>query len=349
MKKAYLYSRDSYDWIVKKMSANLNLITDVPGVFVGNSQDPILASGVTTIIFEKPAVASIAIHGGAPGTRDCALLEPEMTVQAVDAIVLSGGSSFGLDAVGGVLGFLRECGRGFVIGEARVPIVPGAILFDLINGGNKNWGRKQPYWELGYQAAKAYGKEFSLGTIGAGYGANTSNLKGGLGSASAITSNGYRVGVVVAVNSLGQATIGDSANFWANPYEVDGEFGGLGCPLPMPETALDVHLQTDSLANTTIAVIATDAPLTKAQAKRISVQSHDGMAHALRPAHAELDGDLVFVASTHSSLRQPDLRDLAEIGMVAADTLARAIARGVYEAKALPFQNALPAWKNLFS
>ena len=331
------------------MCRSLNLITDVPGVYVGNSHDHALASGVTSIVFEKPAVASIAIHGGAPGTRDCALLEPEMTVQTVDAIVLSGGSTFGLDAVGGVLGFLRERGRGFVIGNAKVPIVPGAILFDLLNGGNKNWGLMPPYWELGYKSAQAYGREFELGTVGAGYGANTSNLKGGLGSASAITSNGYRIGVIVAVNSLGQATIGDSPNFWSNPYEVKAEFGGLGCPLPIPKTALDMRLQTDNLENTTIAVVTTDAPLTKAQAKRVAVQSHDGMAHALRPAHAELDGDLIFMTSTCANLRKPELRDLAEIGMVAADTLARAIARGVYEAKALSFTGALPAWKDLYS
>ena len=129
------------------MTSLLNLITDVPGLAVGNAGDATLASGVTVVVFDEPAVASIAIHGGAPGVRDTALLEPEMTVERVDALALSGGSSFGLDAMGGVLAALREQGRGFAIGDARVPIVPGAILFDLLNGGDKNWGRKPPYWD----------------------------------------------------------------------------------------------------------------------------------------------------------------------------------------------------------
>jgi L-aminopeptidase/D-esterase-like protein len=326
-----------------------NLITDVPGLAVGNAQDTRLASGVTVVVFDAPAVASLAIHGGAPGVRDTALLEPEMTVESIDALTLSGGSSFGLDAMGGVLALLREQGRGFAIGGVQVPIVPGAILFDLLNGGDKNWGRKPPYWELGYEAAKNTARNFSLGASGAGFGASTANLKGGLGSASAVTSQGYRVGAIVAVNAVGQATIGDSPHFWAAPYERDTEFGGLGWPSSTPETALAMRLQTDRLTNTTIAIVATDAPLTKPQAKRLAIQAHDGMAHALRPAHAALDGDLIFAASTARNSRSPDLRDLTEIGMTAADTLARAIARGIYEATPLPYDDALPAWRDLFA
>ena len=207
------------------MTGCLNLITDVPGLAVGNAEDARLASGVTVVVFDEPAVASLAIHGGAPGVRDTALLEPEMTVERIDALALSGGSSFGLDAMGGVLAALQEQGRGFAIGDARVPIVPGAILFDLLNGGDKNWGRKPPYWDLGFEAATKAGRMFGLGVAGAGHGANTANLKGGLGSASAITSNGYRVGAIVAVNSLGQATIGDGPHFWAAPIELGAEFG----------------------------------------------------------------------------------------------------------------------------
>ena len=310
-----------------------NLITDVPGLAVGNAHDERLASGVTVVVFDAPAVASVAIHGGAPGVRDSALLEPEMTVEGIDALALSGGSTFGLDAMGGVLALMRERGRGFAIGDVRVPIVPGAILFDLHNGGHKNWGRMPPYWELGYEAAKNAGRDFRLGSSGAGFGASTANLKGGLGSASAVTSQGYRVGAIVAVNAVGQATIGDSQYFWAAPFERNAEFGGLGWPSPMPPTALAMRLQTDSLTNTTIAIVATDAPLSKPQAKRVAVQAHDGMAQALRPAHAALDGDLVFAASTGRSPRSPDLRDLTEIGMIAADVLARAIGRGVFEAR----------------
>jgi L-aminopeptidase/D-esterase-like protein len=331
------------------MAGFANLITDLPGLAVGHAQDPRLASGVTVALFDEPAVASIAIHGFAPGVRDTALLEAEMTVDRVDALAISGGSSFGLDAMGGVLALLREQGRGFLIGDVRVPIVPGAILFDLLNGGDKNWGRTPPYWELGFAAAKTAARDFPLGSCGAGLGANTANLKGGLGSASAVTSNGYRVGALVAVNSLGQTTIGDSPHFWAAPFERGVEYGGLGWPNPTPGAALEMRLQSDRLDNTTVAIVATDAPLTKAEAKRLAVQAHDGMAHALRPAHGALDGDIVFSASTARNPRPLQPRDLAEIGMIVADTLARAIARGVYEATALPFDGALPAWRDLYS
>jgi L-aminopeptidase/D-esterase-like protein len=325
-----------------------NLITDVPGVSVGHAQDATLASGVTAVIFDAPAVASIAIHGGAPGVRDTALLEPEMTVERIDALTLSGGSVYGLDAAGGVLEFLRASGRGFAIGDVCVPIVPGAILFDLLNGGDKDWRGRAPYWDLGFAAAKTAARGFAIGSVGAGLGATTVNLKGGLGSASAVTSGGYVVGAIVAVNSVGQATIGDGPHFWAAPFERGAEYGGLGWPASPPETALSMRLKTDQLTNTTIAVVATDAPLSKAQAKRIAIQAHDGMAHALRPSHAALDGDLIFAASTERNPRAPTPRELAEIGMLAADTLARAIARAVYEATPLKVPGALPSWREAF-
>ncbi len=326
-----------------------NLITDVPGLKVGNAQDARLASGVTTLVFDAPAIASIAIHGGAPGVRDAALLEPEMTVERVDALVLSGGSAFGLDAMGGAQAALRANGRGFEIGGVRVPIAPGAILFDLLNGGDKNWGVKPPYWDLGFAATQAAALDFTLGTAGAGFGATTANLKGGLGSTSARTSHGFNVGALVAVNALGQATIGDGPHFWAALCEQGDEFGGLGWPTPLPANALACHVKGDAPQNTTIAIVATDASLTKAQCKRLAVQAHDGMAHALRPAHAALDGDLVFAASTGLAPSAPTLRDLTEIGMVAADCLARAIARAIYEATALDAAGALSDWRTRFA
>lgn len=328
-----------------------NLITDVPGLKVGNAHDVALASGVTAIIFDRPAAASIAIHGGAPGVRDAALLEPEMTVEAVDALVLSGGSCFGLDAPGGVLAALREVGRGFAIRDIRVPIAPGAIIFDLLNGGDKNWPRQPPYWDLGYRAARAAQLQFALGTHGAGYGATTANLKGGLGSASAVTSAGYVVGAVVSVNAVGRATIGDGPHFWAAPYERDGEFGGLGLPSTFPAEATVMRVKGDPdpvPENTTIAVVATDAPMTKAQAKRMAIMAHDGMALALSPTHAAMDGDTIFAAATGLSERAPSARDLTEIGWLAAHCLARAIARGVHAATALPFEGALPDWSSRF-
>ncbi|HEX4765653.1 MAG TPA: P1 family peptidase [Lichenihabitans sp.] len=333
--------------------AGRNLITDVAGLKVGHAHDQALASGTTVVVFDRPAVASIAIHGGAPGVRDTALLEPEMTVEAIDALVLSGGSAFGLDAMGGVQAALAEAGRGFEVGRVRVPLAPGAVLFDLANGGDKAWGRRAPYWDLGYAAAQAAATDFALGSVGAGLGATTANLKGGLGSASAATSRGYRIGAIVAVNALGQATVGDGPHFWAAPYEQGQEFGGLGLPAPWPaealrlRTKLDAHPEASAPTATTIAIVATDAPLTKAQCKRLAVMAQGGLAMAVRPAHAALDGDTVFAAATGRAERDPDMRDLTEIGALAADCLARAVARGVHAAEPLRLAGALPCWRDL--
>ena len=326
-----------------------NLISDVAGVSVGNAQDLALGSGVTALIFDEPAAASIAVHGGAPGLRDTALLEPDMTVGAVDGLALSGGSAFGLDAMGGVQAWLREQGRGFQVRSARVPIVPGAILFDLLNGGDKNWGRMPPYWALGYEAASRAAPDFALGTAGAGAGATTATFKGGLGSTSAATSGGYRVGALVAVNAVGSAVIGEGPQFWAGQVEHGSEFGGLGVPARLFHDQLVMRVKGDEPENTTIAIVATDAALSKQQLKRIAVMAHDGLGRALRPTHAMQDGDVVFAAATGRRATPASLRDITEIGMVAADCLARAIARGVYEARALPYPGAQPAWRDRFS
>src|SRR5262245_4039396 len=203
-----------------------NLITDIAGVHVGHADDHRLGSGVTAIVFDTPAVAAIDIRGGGPGTREGALLDPANTVDRIDAIALSGGSAFGLDAASGIQSWLREQGRGFAVREARVPIVPGAILFDLLSGGDKNWGRFPPYRELGYAAAAAAAKDFALGSVGAGLGATTVNLKGGLGAAAATAADGVMVGALAAANPAGSAVIGDGPWFWAAPFEQDGEFGG---------------------------------------------------------------------------------------------------------------------------
>jgi L-aminopeptidase/D-esterase-like protein len=325
-----------------------NLITDIPGIMVGNAHDALIASGVTALIFEEPAVASIAVHGGAPGLRDTALLEPHMTVERADALVLSGGSVHGLDSMGGVIAFLREKGRGYKVSTLNVPIVPGAILFDLLNGGDKSFGREPVYWHLGYRAAAAAGENFALGSIGAGYGATTANLKGGLGSASASTSTGFRAGALVAVNALGQATIGDGPHFWAAPYERAREFGGLGWPAPWPSAGLAFQIKSADAENTTIAIVATDAALTKPEAKRLAIMAHDGIARALRPSHACMDGDTIFAAATGTAKIVPTVGDRIEIGLVAADCLSRAIARAVYEADALPFPGALKSWKGRY-
>jgi len=325
-----------------------NLITDIAGVSVGSADDPKLASGVTAVVFDEPAVASIAIHGGAPAVRDTALLEPEMTVERVDGFVLSGGSAFGLDAAGGAMAWLAEKGRGFLAHGIRVPIVPGASLFDLANGGDKAWGRPPPYWELGYRAAAAAGPVFALGTQGAGYGANAFGLKGGLGSASALSSRGFQVGALAAANPGGRVTRGESPHFWAAPYERDGEFGGRGHGPAHPEDHLALRLRSDGPASTILVFVATDAPLAKAQVKRLAIMAQSGFALACRPALSPVDGDVVFAAATARAAGTPDVRDLAEIGMLAAECVARSIARGIYEATPLKVPGALPSWRQRF-
>ena len=323
----------------------LNLITDVEGVRIGSAHDERLASGVTVVLFDEPAVASIAINGGAPALRDTALLEPEMTIERVDGFVLSGGSAYGLDAAGGVMAYLAGIGRGFEHRGARVPIVPGASLFDLLNGGDKAWGVKPPYWEMGFKAASTAAVGFALGTAGAGFGATTYDLKGGQGSASAVTSSGFRVGALVVVNSVGRATRGESLHFWAAPYERGSEFGGLGFGPNHIEDHLTLRLKSDTPSSTDLAVVVTDAALTTTQLKRVAMMAQDGCALALRPAHAPMDNDVVLAAATARASAALDLRDLTEIGMVAAECVARAVARGVYEASPLPFAGAQPTWR----
>jgi len=325
-----------------------NAITDVAGLKVGHAEDARIASGVTAVIFDEPCIASMAVGGGAPGERDTALLEPGMTVERVDALVLSGGSAFGLDAMGGVQALLRGQGRGLQVGDVRVPIVPGAILFDLANGGDKAWGQTPVYWHLGHRAAWHAGLDVAQGSVGAGLGATTANLKGGVGTASARTSAGFTVGAIVAVNALGSATIGDGPHFWAAPYERNGEFGGRGWPMPLPGDALGCRIKGLAPQDTTLAIVATDAALTKTEVKRLAAMAQDGFARALRPTHAALDGDTVFAAATACVSAAPTPFDKVEIGTLAADCVARAIALGVYEAKALPFAGAQACWKGRF-
>lgn len=326
-----------------------NLITDVPGVRVGHAQDDRLGSGVTAVVFDRAVAASVDIRGGGPGTRETALLDPAQTVEGIDAIVLSGGSAFGLDAASGTQAYLREQGRGFAVREARVPIVPAAILFDLLSGGDKNWGRYPPYRELGYEAARTAGAAFALGSAGAGLGATTVNLKGGIGSASAVTGNGVRVGAVVAVNAAGSVTIGGRAQFWAAPFECGGEFGGRGFPEKLGDSDLAFRSKGLPGQSTTLAVVATDAKLSKAQCHRLAVMAQTGLARAIYPVHTPLDGDIVFAAATGDKPLADPIYGLSELGVLAAAVLARAIARGVYEATALPFPGALPSWKDAFA
>ncbi len=322
----------------------LNLITDVAGMRVGNSSDAKIKTGCTVLVADAPFTASVHIMGGAPGTRETDLLAPDKTVEQVDALVLSGGSAFGLDAASGVADALRAQGRGFAVGDQNVPIVPGAILFDLLNGGDKNWP-ENPYKSLGKQALGSASDSFSLGSHGAGTGATTASLMGGLGSASIVLPSGHTVGALVAVNALGSATVGQSRHFWAAPFEIGSEFGALG-PAPdypephIPPTKLSQH------ANTTIGIVATDAALTQAQCTRLATAAHDGYARALFPSHTPMDGDLIFAAATGAKPLQNPLPDLLYLGHAAATVMARAIARAIFHAT--PSEgDPLPCWSSL--
>lgn len=319
----------------------LNLITDVAGLRVGQAQDDRLKSGVTVAVGDAPMVAGICVMGGAPGTRESDLLAPDRMVQAVDAVVVSGGSAFGLDAAGGVVDGLRAMGRGFAVGAARVPIVPGAILFDLLNGGDKGW-TVNPYPALGRAALAGAGRVIALGSAGAGTGATVAGLKGGLGSASVLV-GGVTVGALVAVNAVGGVTVGEGPHFWAAPFEMDAEFGGLGMA---PAAPAGLAMARKRLGEaTTIAIVATDATLTKAQATRMATAAHDGIARAVVPAHTPHDGDLVYALSTGRTML-PEGGDLL-LGHAAATCLSRAIARAVWHAAPAP-GDLLPCWRARF-
>ncbi|MGC9417755.1 MAG: P1 family peptidase [Rhodovulum sp.] len=320
-----------------------NLITDVAGLKVGQAHDARVKTGVSVLVGAAPFVAGVHVMGGAPGTRETDLLAPDRLVQEVDALVLAGGSAFGLDAASGVADGLRAMGRGFEVGGQRVPIVPGAILFDLLNGGDKDWD-DNPYKKLGNYALGAAAEAFTLGSAGAGFGATTADLKGGLGSASVVLESGITVGALVAVNAVGSAVMGGGPEFWAAPFEIGNEFGGLGVGRQNPAAVPPTKLTGQA---TTIAIVATDAALTQAQATRLAVAAHDGIARALVPSHTPFDGDLVFAAATGARpLGDGELEPLL-LGHAASFCLARAIARGVYHAT--PADNdPLPCWQARF-
>jgi D-aminopeptidase len=332
-----------------------NLITDVPGIRIGASHDARLRSGVTVILPDRPVRASADIRGGGPGTRETETLSDAGVVNEVHALVLSGGSAFGLDAATGVQSYLREKGVGFAVGPVTVPIVPQAILFDLINGGDKQWGRHPPYRDMAYEAAAtAAAEDFMLGTAGAGFGATVAwaksgqRMMGGLGSASLIRADGLAVGALAAVNAAGTVTVGDGPHFWAAPFEWNAEFGGRGLPPAFGEAARVPVLKGAPAQNTTLAVIATNAILTKGELKRLAVMAQTGLARAIQPVHTPLDGDVVFALATGERALPIPVFDLTELGVLAANTLARAVARGVYEAGGLPGVSDAPAYREIF-
>jgi L-aminopeptidase/D-esterase-like protein len=326
-----------------------NLITDVPGILVGQAEDYGSITGTTVVLAEQPAMASVDVRGGAPGSRETELLAPETLVDRVDAVVLSGGSAFGLDAAAGVMDWLAEAGRGFAVGSTmrsptiRVPIVPAAILFDLGFPGRRPWATEPPYRALGRAAVTAAAKDFVLGNAGAGLGATAGRLKGGIGSASLRIAEGATVGAIVAVNSWGATVRPDCGRFWAADLALAGEID----PQPAAsETAVDLEdlsgcAGVAPAANTTIAVVATDAALDKRSCRRLAIMAQDGLARAIRPAHTPFDGDTVFALSTgNGPVVAPS--HLLKLGNAAADCLARAIMRAVLAAEPL---GGFPSWR----
>ena len=313
-----------------------NLITDVDGILVGNAEDQAARSGVTVVLPDAPVVAAADRRGGAPGTRETDLLDPSCLVERIDAVVLSGGSAFGLDAASGASSWLAARGRGYPVGTARVPVVPAAILFDLLNDGDKDWGVDPPYRELGRAACDTAASDFALGNAGAGLGAKAGALKGGLGSASAITPDGVQVGALVAANPFGSVTMPNSPTLWAWALEQDGEFGGQPAPRPLAAGDLDYTAAGTLGGHTTLGVVATNLVLDKARAQRLAVMAQDGLARAIRPVHTPFDGDVVFALATG---RLADVEAtpalVARVGLLAADCLARAVGRAVVEARTL--------------
>lgn len=334
-----------------------NLITDVAGLRVGQAEDARVRTGVTVIVADGRAVCACDARGGGPGTRETDALRPETLVDAVDAVVLGGGSVYGLAAADGVTAVLGARQQGFRLSVAAgvppSPIVPAAILYDLANGGAKDWGEEPPYRALGRAALAVAAESFALGTAGAGYGAMAGRLKGGVGSASIVGEEGLTVGAIAAVNSFGSVVAPGGRTFWAAPYEIDGEFGGLGSA-GLSARSGDWGLAKGMAegaaaprANTTIACIATDATLSVAEAQRLAIMAQDGLARAIRPAHAPVDGDVVFALATgRRPLEGPRHVAITRLGALAADCLARAIARGVYAATPWPGA-ATPCWRDL--
>ncbi len=328
-----------------------NLITDVAGLRVGNAADGRVRSGVTVLTADAPLVAVADLRGGAPGSRELAVLDPVNLVGQADAIVLAGGSVHGLDAASGVVAGLHAAGRGFRMTPQAppAPIVPAAILFDLTNGGDKDWGDESPYRALGRAALAEASADFALGNGGAGLGARAGAYKGGLGSASSLTDDGFTVGALVAVNSLGSPLMPGTDVFWAFPFEQDKEFGGRRLSSDVPvvsDLPADMKGAVRPGANTTIAIVAVDADVSRVELQRIAIMAADGFARALRPVHTPFDGDIVFaVATGKRPLGEPRQRGIMRLGSIAADTLSRAIARGVYEAETL---GAMTSYRDSF-
>ncbi len=331
-------------------SGENNLITDVDGILVGNAEDKEIGTGTTILIPPIGSTAAADVRGGAPGTREVGALNPYNLVDTIDAIVLSGGSAWGLEAASSAANYIGKSGRGFKTAEniKNVPMVPAAILFDLNNGGNKDWGDEPPYNNLGIEASTKASEKFELGNVGAGYGAKAGSLKGGLGSASFENEKGLKIGGLFAVNSFGSVVNYETGQFWGASDELNNEFGGIGAPQNLPEDILSGSSIGHALekSNTTIGIVATNARLDAKTAKRIAIMSHTGMARAIRPIHTPVDGDVIFVVSTNTFDKELNYREINEIGELGARVCSRSISRAIYEADKL---YEMQSWKDKYT
>lgn len=328
-----------------------NNLSDVAGLSIGCAEDARALTGVTVIVAENRAICAADVRGGGPGTRETDALAPENLVEAVDALVLAGGSVYGLAAADGVAAAMGAEGKGFGLVDApgvpRSPVIPAAILYDLANGGDKGWGAAPPYAALGRAAYAARGGLAPLGNSGAGLGAVAGSLKGGQGSASIVSSDGFTIAALACVNCWGSPIIPGGRAFWAWPFEIAGEFGGV-----RPDPAIGVDAEdwgcskhaAAPRANTTIACVAVDADLTPAEARRMAQMASAGLARAIRPVFAPFDGDVVFALATAARpAPAPRALALARFGALAADCLTRAVARGVHAAASV---GAHRAWRD---
>ena len=317
-----------------------NAVTDVPGIRVGHYTNPRILSGITVVLAREGSVGGVDVRGGSPGTRETDLLSPVNRIERIDAVALCGSSAFGLNAVGGVMRYLEERGVGHTVrDEILVPIVPAAVIFDLGRGEKKGHINEAS----GYNACGlASGGELPQGNVGAGTGALSGGIKGGMGTASEVLETGVSVGVIVAVNSSGSTCDTETGGLYARNLELEGEFRDLrediqASMVPRPT------LRRRQGQHTTIGVVTTNAKLTKTQATKVAQIAHDGIARAIYPAHTMFDGDTIFVVSTgeagHLGEESPNKRDvdraLSLVGTSAADTTSRAIIHAILAAKSV--------------
>jgi len=315
-----------------------NAVTDVPGIRVGHYTNPRILSGITVVLAKEGSIGGVDVRGGSPGTRETDLLSPVNRIEKVDAVALCGNSSFGLNAVGGVMRFLIEKGIGHHVREGIVvPIVPAAVIFDLGRGEESGYIDESS----GYDACKLASEgEVPQGNVGAGTGAVSGGLNGGSGTASEVLENGVTVGAVVTVNSSGSTCDTETGGFYARKLELEGEFRNLRADIKARMVPRQILRRGQDL-HTVIGVVATNALLTKPQATKVAQMTHDGIARAIYPAHTMFDGDSIFVVATgetgHIGEESSDKGDvdraLSLMGTCAADTMSRAIVHAMIAAE----------------